>query len=99
MTRNDDGNKGMNRRTFLKGVSLATAGVIWTVGDRSSFALAAGASAAEGARWQPAIDRAVMPAATTNRITTDSPGRMLARSVRRQSRAGIIDRPFVSRGG
>jgi len=42
MTRNDDGNKGMNRRTFLKGVSLATAGVIWTVGDRSSFALAAG---------------------------------------------------------
>lgn len=41
MTRNDYGSKGMNRRTFLKGVSLATAGVIWTVRGRSSFALAA----------------------------------------------------------
>src|SRR4029077_18727871 len=47
MTRNDDGNKGMNRRTFLKGVSLATAGVIWTVGDRSSFVLAAGDAQAD----------------------------------------------------
>lgn len=41
MTRNDYGSGCMDRRTFLKGVTLATAGVIWTVHGRSSFALTA----------------------------------------------------------
>jgi len=41
MSRSDSGNSCMDRRTFLKGVSLATAGVIWTVRGPSSIALAA----------------------------------------------------------
>src|SRR5215475_7403686 len=41
MTNSDSGSGCLSRRAFLKGVSLATAGVIWTVRGRSSFALGA----------------------------------------------------------
>ena len=58
-----------------------------------------GAPEAEGARWQPAIERAVLQAATSHRIATDSPGRMRARRELRAGRAGFIGRPFMRVGG